>query len=120
MGCNYYYCNRPDINEIQEEIKTEINNKESNKINNINKQKTKGKLLGNNLKELRLNNTTNSIENEKIEQEKNKIKNNLQLLDEKKISYKKETYELMLKLKNDLAFYLSQDKWDIIEKKKIK
>ena len=35
MGCNYYYCNRPDINEIQEEIKTEINNKESNKINNI-------------------------------------------------------------------------------------
>ncbi len=94
-------------------------NKESNKINNINKQKTKGKLLGNNLKELRLNNTTNSIENEKIEQEKNKIKNNLQLLDEKKISYKKETYELMLKLKNDLAFYLSQDKWDIIEKKKL-
>jgi hypothetical protein len=25
----------------------------------------------------------------------------------------------MLKLKNDLAFYLSQDKWDIIEKKKL-
>ena len=95
-------------------------NQESNKINTLKKQKTKEKLLNHYLKELKLNNTTNSIENQEIEKEKNKNKNNLQFLDEKNnLSYKKKSYELMLKIKNDLSFYLSQDKWDYIERNKL-
>ena len=94
-------------------------NLEKDKKSVLDKEKLKRKLLGNLLNELDNSSDSSSIEMEKIEREKTKETRKLKFIDEQKLMCKKNSANLMLKLKNDLTYYLSQNKWDNKERKEL-
>ena len=105
---------RPKLTGLLEAI-----NLEKDKKSVLDKEKLKRKLLGNLLNELDNSSDSSSIEMEKIEREKTKETRKLKFIDEQKLMYKKNSANLMLKLKNDLTYYLSQNKWDNKERKEL-
>ncbi len=105
---------RPKLTGLLEAI-----NLEKDKKSVLDKEKLKRKLLGNLLNELDNSSESSSIEMEKIEREKTKETRKLKFIDEQKLMCKKNSANLMLKLKNDLTYYLSQNKWDNKERKEL-